>query len=388
MQVFKQYFKIVRKSAFWSLYMYAIIFIAMTIMFSNSGGNVPSDFETTKCNVAIINKDDSEFSNKLENYISSNSEVIDIEDDDESIRDSLFFRESEIVIIIPAGFGAAFISETPMELQTHSIPDSTSSIFVKNMINSYLTTTDLYISGSNITDMDKIDEIVRADLSINTPISLTSSNDTNENISLSYYFNYLSYPLLCMLILGVSIVSNIFTSRDLKMRNLCSPINVSKFNLQLFFGHAVLALIIWALFTIVSIVMYKGDMLTTRGLLFSINSLVFTIVALSLSFFIGNLATKTSVYAICNCVSLGSCFLGGAFVPQDMLSDFVIRLSIINPVYWYININNKLSALSIFNLETLKPILFEGLILLAFALAFLSMGLLAVKQKSATCENK
>lgn len=388
MQVFKQYFKIVRKSVFLSLSMYAFIFILMTILFSSSGGNSPSIFETTKCNVAIFNEDDSPLAENLEKYIVSNSKVITIENTEESIRDSLFYRESELVITIPKGFGLAFTSETPIDLQTRSIPDSTSSIFVKNMINSYLTTANLYLEGSEISSMDKIDELVKKDLSIETPVNISTVTNSVEKTGASYYFNYLAYPLLCMLILGVSMVSNIFNSKDLKMRNLCSPINLSKFNLQLFLGHVILTLVIWILFIILAMIMYTGEMFTLRGWLFIANSLIFTFTALSLSFFIGNISTKTSVYAICNCVAMGSCFLGGAFVPQEMLSDFVIKFSVINPVYWYIKINDKLSTLSIFTLETLKPVFFESLILVAFTLAFISIALLTVKQKSLVNSNE
>lgn len=388
MQVFKQYFKIVRKSVFLSLSMYAFIFILMTILFSSSGSNSPSGFETTKCNVAIFNEDDSPLAKNLEKYIEANSKVIAIENTEESIRDSLFYRESEMVITIPTGFGAAFTTENPKELLTMSIPDSTSSIFVKNMVNSYLTTANLYLKGSEISDMDKIDELVKKDLSIETSVNITTETNSVEKTGASYYFNYLAYPLLCMLILGVSLVSNIFNSKDLKMRNLCSPINLSKFNLQLFLGHVVLTLTIWTLFIIIAMIMYTGEMFTFRGWLFTANSFIFTLTALSLSFFIGNISTKTSVYAICNCVALGSCFLGGAFVPQEMLSDFVIKFSLINPVYWYIKINDKLSTLSIFNLETLKPVFFESLILVAFTIAFISIALLTVKQKSLINSNE
>lgn len=388
MQVFKQYFKIVRKSAFWSLAMYAFIFILMSILFSSSENSSPSAFETTKCSVAIINEDHSTLAENLEGYIKANSKVIHIENTEESIRDSLFFRESEIVITIPKGFGAAFTSENPIELQTKSIPDSTSSVFVKNMVNSYLTTANLYLQGLEISDMDKIDELVQQDLAIETSVNITTKINSVERTGLSFYFNYLAYPMLCMLLLGVSTVSNIFNSKDLKMRNLCSPISLSKFNLQLFLGHVTLTLSIWMIFIIIASIMFPGEMLTLRGWLLTANSFIFTLTALSLSFFIGNISTKTSVYAISNCVALGSCFLGGAFVPQEMLSDFVIKLSVINPVYWYIKINDKLSTLSIFNLETIKPVVFESLILLAFTLAFISIALLTVKQKSLMNSNE
>lgn len=388
MQVFKQYFKIIRKSVFWSLFMYAFIFIGMTILFSTTGGGSSSDFEATKCKVAVINEDDSALASNIEKFIKSNSTEVTLENNENSIKDSLFFRDSELVITIPKDFGDAFNSESPINLQTQSIPDSTSSIFVKNMINSYLNTTSLYLSSSGIKDFNEIGTLVERDLSKETTVNVSNGGNFNEKNGSYYYFNYLCYPLLCMLILGISLISGIFNSKDLKMRNLCSPIGIKKFNIQLFLGHIILAMFIWILFIIISFIMYPSEMASLNGLLHIINSLIFTITALSLSFFIGNITTKNSVYAICNCVALGSCFLGGAFVPQEMLSSTVVKLSMINPVYWYVHINDTISSISKFNFGAVKPVLFELMILIAFAIAFLSIGLVTVKQKSLNASNE
>ena len=387
MQVFKQYFKIIRKSVFWSLFMYAVIFIAMSIMFSTTGNNSSTGFETTKCKVAVFNEDNSPLADNVENFIKANSTVVTLENNKDSIKDSLFFRDSELVITIPKGFGDAFNTETPLSLQTQSIPDSTSSVLVKNMINNYLNTTSLYLKTTAIKDFNEIGTLVEKDLAVESKITLNNGEVLKDKNGSYYYFNYLCYPLLCMLILGISLISGIFNGKDLKMRNLCSPIGIKSFNLQLFLGHIVLSLFIWILFIIISFIMYPSEMITINGLLHIINSLIFTITALSLSFFIGNIATKNSVYAICNCVALGSCFLGGAFVPQEMLSSAVVKLSMINPVYCYVHVNDTISSMSKFNFTTLKPVLFEFMILTAFALTFLSIGLVTIKQKNLTASN-
>ncbi|HBB29952.1 MAG TPA: hypothetical protein DC000_12055, partial [Clostridiales bacterium] len=84
MQVFKQYFRIVRKSALSSLLLYASIFVFMTIIFSNVGSSTDSaSFKTEKCKVAIIDNDNSPLSNNLEAYIRDNSKLVKIKTTDE-----------------------------------------------------------------------------------------------------------------------------------------------------------------------------------------------------------------------------------------------------------------------------------------------------------------
>ncbi|MEG1256748.1 ABC transporter permease [Clostridium sp.] len=382
MQVFKQYFKIVRKSALASLLIYVAIFTVITVLFSNMGGAaMEPSFETSKCRVVVINKDTSPLSQNLEKYIGENSKLVEIQTDEEGIKDALFFRQAEVIITIPEGFGNMFITETPLNLKTQNIPDSSSGIFVKNMVNNYLTTSKLYSDSMQYTNWEEINNLVNDDLSINTKVNLTGEGKNNYKSKINYYFNYLSYALISILILGISITSNIFNSSDIKRINLCSPIKPNRFSMQIFLGNISLSLITWALFIALSIIMYKGDMFTVSGLLYSINSLVFTITCLSLSFLIGNLASKTSIKPISNCVALGGCFLGGAFVPQSLLSETVKNIAIVNPVYWFIKVNDKIGTLSVFNKETIAPILFEMIILLAFAAAFLGIALVVIKQK-------
>ncbi|MEG0132570.1 MAG: ABC transporter permease [Clostridium sp.] len=382
MQVFKQYFKIVRKSALSSLVIYIVIFTILTLMFSNMGGAATEpSFETSKCAVAVINNDTSFLSETLEKYIGENSKIVEINTGEEGIKDALFFRKAEVVITIPEGFGDSFITSTPYNLITQSIPNSSSTIFVKNMVNNYLTTTNLYVDTMSDTNWEEISKLVLNDLSINTKVTLSDEGIPISKNSINYYFNYLSYALISILILGISITSNIFNSPDIKRRNLCSPIKPTRVSLEIFLGNTTLAFVTWLFFFIFSIVMYKGAMFTTSGLLYGLNSLVFTMVCLSLSFLIGNIASKTAINPISNCVALGGCFLGGAFVPQNLLSETVKNIAVVNPVYWFIKINDKIGALSVFDKETLTPLLFETVILLAFAAAFLGIALVVIKQK-------
>lgn len=386
MQVFKQYFRIVKKSALASILIYAVIFLIVTIIFSNVGSSTgQTSFETEKCNVAIINKDNSPLSANLENYIKDNANVVKIKTDEEGIKDALFFRIAEVIITIPENFGDSFTSDAPLSLETQSIPDSSSSIFIKAMINNYLNTSKLYIDNTNNMDTKELNELVNKDLAIETKVNLLNDDNEDSISSITFYFRYLPYPLLCMLILGISIVSNIFNSPDLKRRNLCSPISSTSFNLQVFLGDSVLALSTWAVFMILAIVMYKQDLFTLNGLFCSINSFIFTLVCLCLSFLIGNTSNKNTISPISNIVALGGCFLGGAFVPQQLLSETVKNIAIINPVYWYVNANDKLGSLSIFNMETLTPVFLEFLIQIAFAAVFLGIGLVVMKQRRTKC---
>ena len=73
------------------------------------------------------------------------------------------------------------------------------------------------------------------------------------------------------------------------------------------------------------------------------NSLCCILVALSLGYLSGLLANSPgAVNGINNILSLGLCFLGGIFVPLEMLGSGVQKISRFLPTYWYSVINGIL----------------------------------------------
>ena len=107
-------------------------------------------------------------------------------------------------------------------------------------------------------------------------------------------------------------------------------------------GNIVFTMGVFIIFLLYSFCIGFDAMNSLNGLLYAINLFFMTIVALSFSFFVGNFASKKSIQPICNTFSLLFCFLGGSFVPQNILSETVKKTSIINPVFWYVKANNQI----------------------------------------------
>ena len=115
MQAFKLYFRIFRKTALISSIMYIVIFSSLTMLFTQIGSNNPtSAFSVEKCKIAIINNDNSKFSDEFVNYIKKNSKSVDIDTSEKGMKDALFFRSAEYIITIPKGYGEAFLAKKPI----------------------------------------------------------------------------------------------------------------------------------------------------------------------------------------------------------------------------------------------------------------------------------
>lgn len=173
-----------------------------------------------------------------------------------------------------------------------------------------------------------------------------------------------------------------FNNKDLKMRNLSSALTLRSMNYQMILGNITFTVLLWMIMIVASFVMYGSYMFTINGLLFLLNSFVFSIAVLSISLLIGNLInSKNAMSAAANVVSLGSCFISGVFVPQAYLGESVINIARFNPTYWYVKANNEISLLVNYSNENLTPIFMSMLVVCGFALAILAVTLVVIKQR-------
>ena len=385
MQVYKAYFKIIKKNI-GQLSIYLIIFLLFAIIFGNvSTSPKDTDFESTKVNISIINKDEnSKLISGLTDYLKENANIVDVGTSKEDLQDALFFREAEYIITIPKGFTKEILKgNKDINIEKTVIPNSTSEIYMDNLINRYLNTVKMYTSTIDNISQAKLVSNVNKDLSHTTDVKIkTYDNDYSNNASCANYYNFFAYSMFAVLILGISLVMISFNNKDLKRRNLASSLSMKNMNIQMVFANITYALVVWFVMIIASFIMFKNYMFTINGLLSLLNSFVFTLAALSISILISNLVTsRNALSAVVNVIALGSCFISGVFVPQQYLGDTVLSIAKFNPTYWYVKANDDIAILVNYSNENMRPIFMSMIIVLGFALAVYAVTLVVIKQK-------
>ena len=385
MQVYKAYFKIIKKNI-GQLSIYLIIFLLFAIIFGKvSTSTKDTDFESTKVNISIINKDEnSKLISGLRDYLKENANIVDVGTSKEDLQDALFFREAEYIITIPKGFTKEILKgNKDINIEKTVIPNSTSEIYMDNLINRYLNTVKMYTSTIDNISQAKLVSNVNKDLSHTTDVKIkTYDNDYSNNASCANYYNFFAYSMFAVLILGISLVMISFNNKDLKRRNLASSLSMKNMNIQMVFANITYAVVVWFVMIIASFIMFKNYMFTINGLLSLLNSFVFTLAALSISILISNLVTsRNALSAVVNVIALGSCFISGVFVPQQYLGDTVLSIAKFNPTYWYVKANDDIAILVNYSNENMRPIFMSMIIVLGFALAVYAVTLVVIKQK-------
>lgn len=378
MTVFKTFWKIVNK--------YKGTIILYTVMLISFGGiNLASNdttttFTSTLPNIAIVNNDQkSVLTNNLISYLSENSKVVDIENDEEKINDALFYRDVSYVVYIPKNYTNDVLKGMNPTIDIKSTNDYTSSL-EEMMLTDYLNLQNTYLKLT--TDQAKLTNYINDTLKDKSEVVLTSKVDTKSFSKVSRYFNFASYSILAVVIFIITLVLTSFKEKTVNKRIVVSSMNYKKHSGLILKSSLLYALIVWVLFSLLAIILLGKSLLNIRGLLLSLNTLIFTLQALTFALLISSLVkNKDAIGGVVNVVALGSAFLCGAFIPSMYLPEKVVSISHIFPAYYYNNSNDLVTSLEVINLTTLKPFITNIMMMLVFMLVFIVLNNFVIKNK-------
>ncbi len=385
MKQFELFFKIIKKNAL-QFVIYMFILVAFSGLMTLSDSDKKEAFQIANIKIGVINHDkDGVISRGIVDYVKENAEYVEIEEEEESIQDALFFRSAEYIIVIPKDFTQDMIEGREVKLEKIQIPGSYSAVYMDTKINQYLNTLKLYLVsvGENMV-LEEIIERIHIDLKEEVSVETTrESGINNESSMIKQFFNFSVYSVLTIAILGIGAVLSINKEKNIRNRNLVSPVKSQFIDFAMLIGSFILMTVVWLVCIMIAIIIYKDSVLNSIGYMHALNLFAVCIVSLSIGFLIGSIFTNSSVrMAAANTVSLSLCFVSGVFVPQEILSQTINIIASFTPIYWYVKGNNEISSLLEVKLDSIKPIITYMGIQLLFAAAIMSAGLLISKQKS------
>lgn len=347
MQVFKAYILIIKRNII-QIMVFMTIFISLSIAFANMGvGEVKTGFTQSKPNIALFIEDDSQITNGFTEYIKTKTNLKGIKKSEDSINDALFFHDVTYIITVPKGFGESLSTNNPLKLIVRSVPDSYDGTYVNNLINDYFQFVQGYKKFIPKINDETVNEYVKDDLKLQAEVILTSKvKPQNSKVSNSiYFFNYFAYSLFAIIIHGVSSFMISFNNLDIRRRNEASPINPRSMNFQLVSANMLFALCVWAIMFSFAFLIFGKEFFDNLALYYGINTLVYLIVCVAISFLVGSLIKgKGAQAAVVNILSLGLSFLTGVFVPQEFLSKTALKIGAFTPTYWFVLANRKINA--------------------------------------------
>ncbi len=377
MIIFSTVFKILNKLK-GNLILYTVILLAITL-FNTTSGNM-NHYEATKPDILIVNKDqNNEITKGFVAYLKEHATLKDIDiNDQEKVDDALFYRDVSYVVYIPENFGDDLVNDKKPMIEYKSNGNENAA-FTQMLIEKYIKTVNLYKEHYQ---GNALNQKVKQVINQKTKVKLNTSLDSSKLNQVNVYFNFLNYALLAD---GVYCMTNILASLNqegVRKRTIMSSFSYRKYNWIVFASLGLAAFIVWLAYMLISIILFKEIMASGNGIAYILNSFIFAICSLAAGFLIGTIThNKQAIGGIVNVVALGTSFLCGCFVPASYMPSYVLKIAHILPTYYFVQNNEIIKTLEYFKLETLQPLMINGIVILGFTLGFIILTLLISKRK-------
>lgn len=383
MPVFKTFLKIVWKNK-GTIVLYLSIFLGISISITKFTPKTTEVFYSDAAEpIAVIDNDNSSTSRGLIDFLGSTQQIKNINTDIDSIQDALYFRDITYLLTIPENFEQTLLSGTIPELQTTSVPNSYSGIYISMEIEQYVSYLRIYLSSGIEPEeaLSKVKEIMNT----KAKVALVNNGKALSGAwKFMYFYQYVPYMLLGILVQLIGVIFLSFNKEEIRKRTLCSSTTLRSRNFQLFLGCIVLGLGILVIVVSISLGLYKHE-LPQSGVFpwLLLNSLAFLVVSISLGFLVGSIVKNDNqLAALATSIAMIFSFLGGIFIPQELMSGSIKEISRFFPTYWYITINKVLGFAQHEAVLDTHTLIRDMGIQLAFAFAFFSLALAVTKKRS------
>lgn len=378
MIVFNTFWKVIKKYK-----ATVILYTAMLVIFGSTNmqaNNKAMTFTNTKPNILIVNNDkDGVLTKNLVDYLNKNTNIVKIKDSEEARDDALFYRDVSYIIYIPTSYSKNVLNGINSTLDIKSTNDYNASL-AEMILKKYIEVEKVY--ASIYRDEAKIINAINKNLETNSNVEITSKLNTTTMEKTAIFYNFASYCIMAVTIYIVCLVLSSFHNEMINKRIVVSSMNYKKHNRLILGASFAYALIVWILYIVLGIILLGDVMFTIRGLIYVLNTLIFTFVALTLALLISTITNnKNAISGIVNVVALAQAFLCGAFIPTQWLPNSVLTIAHVLPAYWYINTNDILKELETISSTTLKPVIINSIILILFSLIFIILNNIISKKK-------
>lgn len=349
MRVFKLYLLLLQRQ--WrTIALYVTVFLGVFLLIAVLNPD-NGEYQAQQIRVVLRNEDDSEVSEVLSDALQERF-VVEEGLGDTEMDEALFYQAGHVAIVIPEGFGDAFaLGKGTLELHTQG--NNAYGELVRRQCDQFL---GLLAKGHQLHPEKSYAQLCEEIRAADTPVSVEMTSALSDSRSrMSTYCNFMSYVILTLMLTCIPLTISVLRAPDTQMRLSCAPLSGRSLMLQVLAGAGIFA---------------SGLLMLLNGVLFTAASLAF---ALMIAFLISGHRkrekTEETVSALSNLLGLSFSFLGGAFVPQQLLSAPLQFIASFTPTYWFVRVSDQLGSGVIDPSQLLTGYVALTLFALAFALS-------------------
>ena len=372
MIVFKTFFKVLKEYKV-SLIIYLSITIAVICILSSVGSGGNTAYSSVSQGLIIIDNDRSEVSKGLISYLGNVNTILEGDYTSDQITDMLYYTRISNYLVIPEGFGAAFLEGKTSNLKVESTKNAGARMgySVETEMESYFRLTSGYLKGGY--SFAEADSFARESLANTDDVQIVAENKVADE-KVFVVFQYLPYGIITLLLSAIFPVLLRFGSSLLSKRTGISSYPAYKKQTMLTLASATTTGI-FTVFLIIIASSLSGEAFSERWWLIIIDVLVLAVTIAMTIVALSNFRIKPEAASgITNMISLSFCFLGGIFVPLEYIGNTAKAIGQFLPTYWYSEAMQKIKNGSGFG-DIVNCLLIQ----LMFGIMILVIGLLVGK---------
>ena len=394
MQIFKVFMKVLKKRIRYAM-LYVGIFLGiavpMALNASNSGSTKEMFIKESRSNIAIciFDEDSTPESREFADYLAGKYTIKKLKNDEEVIMDSLFYMTVDRVISINKGFADRLAKgETEGIIDSRHMHESSNSMLLEQDINSYFSSVSAYVAGGEdaLNASEKAKEALATEADVKV-ISFTGEENEDYPRDFASYYRYMPYVLIAAVIGTLCPVLMAMNRKEIRFRTNCSSLDSSSYTKQVLLGSAVFVIGVWLVFVIAGMILY-GGVYKGRAWFAVLNSFIYAMVSGSITVFLSAFVSNIDIVNFINqAISLGTSFMCGVFVEQELLGAGVLSVARFMPAFWYIKANMILDGTEAFDSTKLMQYM---LIEAAFAvvMALLTIVVSKARYNSTALQNR
>lgn len=448
MQVFKAAMKVFTRHIIY-ISVYLVALSMMGVFIGMGTGSAPqSEFSAERPEIAVIDRDGSELSRGLTDFLGENATLVAVEDSRQAMQDATAQNFVQYIMIIPEGFGEGFVAAasyeagvtagtgypTAVSTSSSAIPPATapatasatasatsptaslaatsatspaaapasvppletvvsSESIAANMMNGlvdeYLNTARTLIESGVVLEQTAL---VQQTSSAMTEQAAVTTVEFGESAPASQqwviYMRFVSYTVMVSTIVCIGVILAAFNRTETRRRDGTSPVSTLSRNLQIAAACIVVALIAWAWTAALGLIVF-GQSLGGVALgviaLSLLALLALCAVALAIGFLFGQLSSNEVVInAGGNIISLVVSFFGGLWIPLEFVGESMKAVAHFVPTFYYAEAFTAAVNLQDFSSASLAPVFANIGIVLLFAVAIFAVALAIGKLRAQT----
>lgn len=345
MHLYKQFWRLLGKNKS-SLTIYGIIAVVMIglvamMTLDKEKGN-EEDTANPSLAISYVDQDHSVLSKGLVEFCSTNYTCTDLEGKtEEQINDLLYFTITKFHMTIPENFQQQLNEgkDVHVEYAASAAEASYSNACAQTIdrfVNSYLSYKNLGMSDDEAVRETTARMSEKPEMKTYTEGEKVATSTPAERMiyQLTLYLFYISFGVIC-LTAGMAIVK---TNETLvKKRVDAAPVSAEKITMANTMGIYSFGLLLGIVFSVAILIAgWNSEIIMSRGWLVCLGVLIMIITNCSVTVMISSFGPKSNTMSmVVNVVGLSSCFLGGVFVPQWLLSKEVLAVGKFLPSYWF-----------------------------------------------------